>query len=47
MEIKVQINATDLLGHINHANYFTYINEQKPEVIPNLYKEKLNERMMS
>lgn len=27
MEIDVRVNETDLLGHINHANYFTYMEE--------------------
>lgn len=29
MEIKVRIKETDLLGHINHANYFTYMEEAR------------------
>src|SRR5690625_6146742 len=27
MEIDVRVIETDLLGHVNHANYFTYMEE--------------------
>ncbi|MBP2258670.1 acyl-CoA thioesterase [Virgibacillus alimentarius] len=27
MEVDVRVSETDLLGHVNHANYFTYMEE--------------------
>src|SRR5699024_9159883 len=27
MEIDVRVSETDLLGHVNHANYFTFMEE--------------------
>jgi len=29
MEITVRVSETDMLGHVNHANYFTYMEEAR------------------
>lgn len=29
MEFKVRFNDTDMLGHVNHASYFTYMEEAR------------------
>src|SRR5699024_847774 len=43
MEIKVRISETDVLGHINHANYFTYMEEARIEFFNKIGLEVINE----
>lgn len=43
MDIKVRVNETDMLGHINHASYFTYMEEARIEFLKELGIEVKNE----
>ncbi|GFZ89017.1 thioesterase [Compostibacillus humi] len=46
MEIKVRINETDMLGHINHASYFTYMEEARLDFLRGLGMDVKDENFM-
>lgn len=43
MEIKVRVSETDMLGHINNASYFTYMEETRLDFITKLGLDVSNE----
>src|SRR5699024_5955291 len=44
MEVKVRVNETDMLGHINHASYFTYMEEARLDFLQKLGNEVMDDR---
>lgn len=44
MEVKVRVNETDMLGHINHASYFTYMEEARLDFLQKLGMEVMDDR---
>lgn len=46
MEIKVRVNETDMLGHINHASYFTYMEEARLDFLRGLGMDVKDENFM-
>jgi len=44
MEVKVRVNETDMLGHINHASYFTYMEEARLDFLQKLGMEVKDEK---
>ncbi|HLR55118.1 MAG TPA: thioesterase family protein [Pseudogracilibacillus sp.] len=43
MEVDVRVSETDLLGHVNHANYFTYMEEGRLSFLKELGLQVENE----
>lgn len=46
MEIKVRVNETDMLDHINHASYFTYMEEARLDFLRGLGMDVKDENFM-
>ena len=44
MEINVRVSETDALGHINNANYFTYMEEARISFLQELEFDMENEQ---